>query len=247
MLLIPEISVASVKERIDEIFKALKEDKELNLTDEEASGIAGSIAVESPKVSPTQRQWGGGPGRGLLQWEIQTQAKNKTGQKRDKGEDNFHKRRGEDLKKKYLSHGSERLTTSISGEDVPLHRRSDESNFRKAELQGAAFSEPLLKQQVDFALEELKQNRFERKRFNRARKSSRTPEEFAVAFTKENLRPGKPHFKKRKKKAREIFNRITKEKEEAKPFQLDMSNLENEINNANSMEELENIKRKYGL
>jgi len=240
MLVIPEISVASISERVKQVFEALKEDKELNLTNKEAAGIAGSITVESPSVSPTQRQLGGGPGRGLLQWEIQTQKKNKTGQKRDKGEDKFHERRGEDLKKHYLSHGQDRLTTSISGEDVPLHSRTDESEFRKAELQGAAASRSLLNQQIDFALSELKNSRFERKRFNKAREQATTPEEMAILFTKGNLRPSKPHLDRRAKKAREIYKKHASKKE-------DFSNLENEINNASSMEELEAIKKKYGL
>ena len=134
MLIIPEISMASPFERIEKIFKALLEDRDLDLSEEEAAGMAGAIAVESPRVSSTQRQWGGGPGRGLFQHEIETQVKNKAGQKRDKGEDMFHERRGEDLKKKYLntSYKSPKLTTSISGEESRLHRRTDESKIKNS-------------------------------------------------------------------------------------------------------------------
>ena len=39
------------------------------LTAAAASGIAGNVAVESPKFDHTQKQFGGGPGRGLFQFE----------------------------------------------------------------------------------------------------------------------------------------------------------------------------------
>lgn len=40
------------------------------LTEEQAAGVVGNLIVESIGVNPTQQQIGGGPGRGIAQWEV---------------------------------------------------------------------------------------------------------------------------------------------------------------------------------
>jgi hypothetical protein len=44
--------------------------RQKGLSRDEAAGVVGNLWVESNRVSPKSRQYGGGPGRGIAQWTV---------------------------------------------------------------------------------------------------------------------------------------------------------------------------------